>query len=447
MNQKEVLYIIILLGVVLAVFSSTEETIFSESVRGSQTIDAKGRSFNVKVLRDVGAYIDNGNYSFLVTHERCEWYGNLMFCVGIPSFVYRNPVTWEYVYETILTIVHREGFSINKTIDKTDMLIGDRAHVYVRLSNDGYIPIDNINFIDAYPAQLEVDDVEGCTLEHNMVRWNGRLEPRTWKACLYTLIGRDSMRNVSEAKVTYEVEGETRNTASERMRIKVQNHSLRVLPTLNITKEGINGSINVSFNLENIYESMINVWWFEISVPRSLEVIKRSYDIRIEESNEMQQKLVWEGDLDSGETVNLTMTLRPKIAGNFTIQYSQHYLVNIFERKLSNQINITVNCDCIEIRHKTSKAGTLAHLNVELYNPSRDNHFNNIRVNVSSSIPGTMPEDFPTPIVYRSIAPEEALVLFDGYMAADQTHHYDVIVDYDSEYGQHFTEQKSIIIG
>lgn len=431
------LYPFIFLLVLPVVFASAEETIYSGTVKSGETIEAKGYTFSVRVIANFGAYIQYEGSSITVRQGECEWYGNLRFCVGTPAYSYRNSTTWEDIYQVNVNMVIRSGFDINKTVDKAKMIIGEKTNVRVRLLNDGAFDITNIDFRDAYPPELEVRGVEGCFLSDNGVEWHGTLGPGAELKCSYDLLAVDGVEYVSQAEVIYYDGAQKQKTSSGKLKIRVQNHSLKVTPSINITTPGINGTIEVGLTLENIYSGTISVSAFDITVPRSLAIIKSSGEL----SNKLQH-LSWEGDMKHEEKKNFTFTLQPRMSGNFTLDMVESYKVENFGRNFKKQINLIVDCDCLQVQHKISRKDGKAHVLVQIYNPSTRNTFYNVGVGVSGSMSDfvSFTRSFPFVVPGETVA----LLSKDIDISRGGFYLYDVAVEYDSVFDQHFKEEKSV---
>jgi hypothetical protein len=406
--------------------ASEEETIYSGTVTGSEIIEAEGYTFEVKVAGNVGALINHNNHSFIVKQSQCSQDGKLKFCAGTTAYAYRNSTTWADVYSISITVTEKSGFEINKTIEKRKLLIGEKTSVKIQLINDGVSELKNILFTDAYPYEFEVGNAEGCTLQYNIVQWRGAIGPGSQHKCTYTLLGLESTENKSEARVEYTEGTERKTAASERIIIRVQNHSLKVTPTINITKTGINGSIDVSLIIENIYTGDIKVTSFDITIPKSFEILRNSGEI-----SSRGQGFFWEGNLEREQQKNFNFTLSPKMSGNFTLDITERYTVASFDRDIKEKISLAVSCDCIQIQHKVTYDDGQPYLTVNLFNPSYEIKYTElvISTNLISASPTT-------------IAPRENLLLFKGPVTEGNT--YNITLDYDSQYEQHFTDHKTI---
>ena len=411
----------------LPFIAAEEETIYSGTVKSGDTIEEKGYSFSIKVAANVGAYIKYNNRSTIVKQSQCELMETLTFCVGTTSYSHRNSTSWEDVYQIQLTVTEKKGILINRTFDKRKLLIDEKTNAYVKIINDGVTELQDVDYIDAYPPELEVGKVEWCFVNNNAIEWHGTIGPGAQQVCTYTLLGIASVENRSEASATYFDGKQKQRITSERAILRVQNHSLKVSPTITTTKPGINGTIEISLIIENLYSGELKVTSFDIRIPDAFVLLKNGNEL-----SSKGQGLFWEGQLEREEKKNLSFTLQTKKVGNFTLDITEQYTVSTFERNLKDSFIVSVECECPEIQYKFSERDGKPFLTVNLLNPSYEIIYKNILVTSSLAI---------TPN-HEQIAPRENLLLFKGEVSEGNA--YNVTIEYDTGDGQHFTDHKTI---
>jgi hypothetical protein len=195
-NKKEVPYIAVLLIVIITVFSSPENSLYSDVIRDTKIIEANNYEFSVKISES-GARIAQGNDIFRVSKGECSEYRNFKFCIGMPTKVHD-------IYKVPLVITQKQGLTLSKTIDKTELSVGEKVYVSIHLRNDGNIAIESTHLKDRYPPQLEVTILEDtCWLRDNVVAWGGTLKPDETMKCRYSLTAQATGEYMTEAEVVY----------------------------------------------------------------------------------------------------------------------------------------------------------------------------------------------------------------------------------------------------
>ena len=196
MNKKEVPYIAVLLIVIIAVFSSPENSLYSGVIRDTKILEISEYKFSISITEN-GARITQADKTFTIKPTECEWYLNFKFCIGMPTKVYE-------VYEVPLVITQKQGLTLSKTIDKTELSVGEKVYVSIHLRNDGNTEIQSIHLKDRYQPQLEVTILEDtCWLRDNVVAWGGSLKPDETVKCRYSLTAKETGEYITEAEAVY----------------------------------------------------------------------------------------------------------------------------------------------------------------------------------------------------------------------------------------------------
>ena len=437
MLKKRVLYLMFF-AILPIVFASPEEQIYTGTVQSGQVIEAEDYIFQIRIVGTLGASVNYSSKSFLVKAEECEWDGNVKFCIGTPTFVGRNRETWEDIYQVNVDIVERKGFDINKSVMDTKLLIGEKASVKVVIRNDGAFTVENVDFNDVYPPELKVTDAEGCFLSGNAVEWHGIVGTNSKQVCTYTLTATGGIEYISRANASYYDGKEKQKAYSNKIKIRVQDYSLKVTPSVNITRQGIGGLIELGLMLGNINLDDIIVRSFEINIPPGLSIVN---------SNGLEKKgqlLLWKGILERDGNKSFAFSLHAERSGNFTIAITKKFVEGEIGRDRVEFLNFSVNCDCLLIQHKLSRRDDdTAHLRVYISNPSYETPFNDITIDLSTNIQHA--DEIKKN--YLLLKPRETILLFNSEVEIpDENAYYNISIGYESDYRQRFKESKQIII-
>jgi hypothetical protein len=426
-----------------SVLPLTEEPLYSGTVQDGDSVSVGGFDFEFSVASEGAVLVRYDGNSVIVPESSCKYHGNLHFCVGDISWAYRNVTVWKDIYETEIDISTLKGdLQITRSIEKTRFLIGDTSKVEVLIKNSGSRKVEDIFYKDSYPSSIRIGDVDGCSLKGNTIQWRGSLGPGVKKSCSYTLIGVEGATYESKAEATY-FDGVSENTAySDKVEIEVQNYSLQIEHSLNKSRVEIGEPLEASFVVENINkDEEISVYSFKIDVPSEFKIVKKSNGLV-----QRGQILSWRGNLESNEQKNFTIVLLPEMMGATALNLEWQYKAGAFTRKFNDNIKVDVYCDCLMVKHYPDKiaAGEETDFMVYIFNPSSTNWFRDISVNVFTTLPGE--EDISR--AYTTLNPRGSIMLFNKKINVHQglSYHYNVSIEYSSEYGQHFQTSEHILL-
>ena len=442
---KKGLFPIVFLLFLPTVLPLTEDSLYSGTVHDGKIVNAGNFEFQFQVASEGGVLIKYGAHTTAVMEDDCKYRDNLHFCVGNISFAYRNVTIWKDVYQAVVDIWIIKGeLEITRNIEKTKLLIGETSEVEVFLDNIGSNDVQNITYKDSYPSSIRITNIEGCSLNGNNIEWSGDLKSNVKNSCSYTLVGLESVKHNSKAEASYFDGVSAQNAYSDEVEIEVQNYSLQVKTYLNKDKIEIGNSVNLSLALENINENQeIDVLSFKINVPPNLKILKKSREL-----TEKGQTLSWRGNIGSEEKKNFTMELSTKRTGNVTIYLEEQYKVGGFTRKFTKPIDLEIYCDCPMIKHQVSDKfvpGEENDFKVYIFNPSYENKFNDIKIDIFTNIPNAD----KISKAYSVLDKRKNIALFNKKIMVPEkeVYYYNVSISYKSDYGQYFKERKGILLG
>ena len=440
MKKRLELFIIIAL-LTLPVAFAAEKEIFSDTVQGGDTITAEGLIFYV-TMTDTAAYIKHNNQGNIIPAGECKIKENLNLCIGTITYIGRNSTTWEDIYETDLDIYIIQNFELNKTIEKTTLLIGESTEVKVTLRNTGSVAATNIIFQDPYADVFTISNLDQCSINGNTVEWRGEMSPIARVICTYTLTALKPQTYTSEAVLSY-FDGVLSHNLTNKITIKVQNNSLRITPLYNSSGLEIGDAINLSFVLENIQSGELDVKLVTFHIPSAFDIIDiTSTDSDVKKSG---TTVTWTGTLTKNVPLNTTIQLRATRPGSHVIPIEQRYTEGSFIRDITNEVPVPVACNCpiIESASFSAVAGTEIPFRVSLSNPSKTQKYKIITFNLNTNIPNILQINS-----IDEFLPRESILLTNIKFIVPETemYYYNLTAEYETAFKQKLTVNKQIVI-
>ena len=328
--MKKRLYLFLLL-VILPSVLAVEDEIFSDTVR-SGTITGEALTFDINVA-DTAVYIRYNNQATLIPAGECKIRDNLRFCIGSIAFVYRNSTTWENVYETTLDIYLEQLLEMNKTLEKTTLLIDEQTPGKIVLRNTGSVIAKDIVLQDSYGDGFALSDVEQCDIVGDMIEWRGTMDPNARVICTFTVTALKPQTYTSKTRLSY-FDGIMQNNITGELKLKVQNNSLKITPKFNASELEIGDALNITFKVENIQAADLEVKSLVFTFPFDiLEMTSPNSDVK-----KAGNKISWAGTLEKNDPFNITVQIRATRSGNFPIHIEQRYLEGQFIRDSSADV-------------------------------------------------------------------------------------------------------------
>jgi hypothetical protein len=418
-----------------------QESIHTSTVVSGDTIEVENMNVTFTIT-NIAAYADFGDFSMILPGGECKTRDNLKVCIGSIIFKERNYEDYTDIYETTVDFYVTQAVEVNKTIERTTMLIDESSDVKVVIRNVGSTETTDMFYIDEYPRQIELTNVAGCTLlPNNIIEWRGFQTPNGRQICTYTMTGREGVTFTSEARVGYK-DGLRMQNISGKVTITVQNYSIQVEKKINASSLKIDNAINITLTLKNIHDNEISITSFKISTPPSFDILYKDGDLRRVESSEF----LWVGTLQPNEMRNFTLHLFATKTGLFTIPIEERYTVNGLKRNIKEQIPLEIGCDCPKVEHTTLRnplIGEIIPFRVEIKNPSDTLTFTAVNVSIATNIPFA---DSTTTKMDELIPQDSFFVLNQDITIPEESYQYNVTLSYITPFGQEIVEQEQIII-
>ena len=428
MKKRLLLFLIL---VILPIVLAAEDEIYSDTVR-SGTITAEALTFDINVA-DTAVYIRYNNQATLIPAGECKIRDNLRFCIGTISFVSRNSTTWENVYETTLDIYLEQLLEMNKTLEKTTLLIDEQTPGKIVLRNTGSIPAKDIVLQDSYGDGFALSDVEQCDIVGDTIEWRGAMDPNARIICTFTITALKPQTYTSKTKLSY-FDGILQNNVTGELKLKVQNSSLKITPKFNASDFEIGDALNITFKVENIQAEDLEVKSLVFTVPFDiLEMSSSNSDVK-----KAGNKINWAGTLEKNNPFNITLQIRATRSGNFPVHIEQRYLEGQFIRDSSADVTIPVICHCPIIDVSDMNDGQIR---ISLFNPSRTQRYENLMIDSDSNIPNIV-----IPAI-NELLPRESILLVNTPLAESEVQRYiNITATYESQFKQELLTSKFIKI-
>ena len=183
----------------------------------SSVVLSETEEFNGEILS--GESIDIDDFTFIITMNK---YANAIFidadpmfqtvqlygCKDMESFrICFENTTYDEEENELYAIVQiyrsKPEVSITRTINETDLLVGQEAEVTITMEATGG-HASQIIMTDDYPVSIEIYDLEGgCRVHENQVYWQGHLDEGDERECRFIIKGTEELHQSFTAHLKY----------------------------------------------------------------------------------------------------------------------------------------------------------------------------------------------------------------------------------------------------
>ena len=251
MLQKRLLFALILLMMACSAYGIESESIFEGRVANGEIFEVKNVTYRPSMFNDnQKLLLIFGEISLNIDIGLCEAFNSLEFCFKSATYWYTNHTQDQNYYKAQIDVRQLIAkLELTRSISETDIKVGEEIRIRTIIKNIGSEVAENINFTDAFPDNLSMDEITACTKEGNTATFKGALEPLEQIQCDYTLKGIDKEAYSSVAKLTYfnGLKNITLQSSSEN--IKVEKHKIEV--TAN--------EINKYFDVNDTYDFWVKI--------------------------------------------------------------------------------------------------------------------------------------------------------------------------------------------
>jgi len=450
-------------GLLLSIFiillpnclASVEE-LYEGTILNTQTVNTSETDFTFAVLSDLNKVSITWGSSSLsldgytnetnkTTETNCDEKDGIYFCVGKITFSHTNTTTKIRYYSVPVTVskVITE-VKMFRTIDNTDLLIGQQFTVKTLLENRGTIEAEDVEYVDYFSDSFMVNlaDVEGCKISGRNIIFKGTIGVNGKKECTYTLTALKGISYNSKAALSYYDGMEKKETTDEKT-INVANYSVSINAGINKSTINIGDDFLLTLEIKNTNTGNDISLNLNLEIPNRLKII-----IKTRELEKAGSDLKWKGKILAGESENLSIAFKADYFGEFNIKYNAKYTIDNLDREISDELDInvikpelTINIDApVELEQdKKSK------IRIKIINPEEIS-FNDINIKTENNLNLTNIDK----VMGNADKGESFLILDSDFTAPlvdeNSIFYYNVTLSYKTENGQTVITKKSIPI-
>ncbi|MBT4272168.1 hypothetical protein HN789_02220 [archaeon] len=374
----------ILFFVILASFAGAQTVSFQGWLQNSKSFEFDGTLYRVLISNNGETLILNSEKSLSIGINECYITDFRKFCYNISTY----DIDLED-YKAFVYIYYLEPeIEIDRDVDNNIMEYGEEAVFTVILENTGYEDAKNVIFLEDFPENIEIEDVENAKIIGNSVSWEGELKSGETRSIEYTVKAVGKVDKYIKASVSYFDGLEEKEIFSEQIR-------LYATPVLDYTLETdeedyeLDEEIEFILNLENTGDRDIDVKEFNLIIPKNVEIEKSPSSFK-----ETSKGLTWEGELDSNETKNFVFTLKAKSIGVSFIVANGEYEYKKTKHSISNfqygfliyneGIELSSNLDSVEYVNSNE----VKRIYVKVMNQNSFSKIKNLDFRTTTQLPG-----------------------------------------------------------
>jgi len=402
-NRFSKLILIICIGLCAVILFSNpvsakyKELMHEETHRHEDNFTLDGRLFTVKAGgTETKVILSIGNEVVVIENNTCIDKMNMSLCLtniknddlGLHKIF--DPKDFEFDIEVWYYLAN---LAIEKEIEKTEFLVGEKVKVEIVLQNNGSLAargiyFRDIQFSESYP-DFFISNVVGCSYNKHNISWEGILKPTQKKICTYYIEAIRTTTFSSVAKATYLVGilNKTRDVESEKITITVPKAELDFNKSINQTELWVGDSFEYNFTIKNNIENhRFDNIALNIDPSEGIDFTEIS-----EEFSATGKQLRWIGSLDYLDNKSFYLKGRIIKSGNLTLNTNVNYNTDHIIHIEDWYDNITSNIDKLEIQYismpEKRNSGKNIRIAINLKNPSSEYVFNNIKGNITTNLP------------------------------------------------------------
>jgi hypothetical protein len=203
MIEKKRCMLVILSVLAIFLFSAVvlgEVQEFSGELLSGESLDIDEFTFRVTMNKYANAiFVDAGDMFQTIALYDCEKMESFRICFDNTTYDEED----NELYAVVRINRTKPDVSISKTINETELYVGQEAEVTITITNTGDTA-PQIIMTDDYPASIEIYDMEGgCSMHENQVYWQGHLDEDREKECTFIIKGTEELHQSFVAHLKY----------------------------------------------------------------------------------------------------------------------------------------------------------------------------------------------------------------------------------------------------
>lgn len=335
MNNRIILLILLILTLSTSSLAIIEK--FDEIVYDKDSLSIDNNLFTFKFSSSsVNIGINDENY--ILKQNSCKNTDKIKICVKdiISDYDTKSSEVLIYYFSPNITISRNQ--------DKTSIDLGDSINFDLTLENKGDYDANNFKYVDYFPEEIFIKSVSGnCIKEENSLIYSGVLKKGAKIQCSYVLVPKTSVELSLKAQITYDdVDGEKRvysnlsniksnplyslkiykatikhnyyNTTDDNNNTYQDDNQTYEYATFEKKEYEIEKEILLRINITNLVNDEITFDNLSIILPETFEIISSNMQKK-------EDKYVFRGILSRNASKEFTFTVKPKISGNYKINY------------------------------------------------------------------------------------------------------------------------------
>jgi len=318
---------------------------------------------------------------------------------------------------------------IDRTYEKTTILIGEYSDVDVEISNIGEADAIDIEYIETYPETVVVSKVIGCTLDENEISWSGIIRKEGKHECGYRITAIEEDSFTSKASVDYfnDVEDEKESVST---RITIPEPFLDILMDPDKTSLAPGDTTDVLINLTNNEKSTLKVENLRLNLPSGLELVNK--DI-------LSSTNTWSGLINHYQEIMIV--IKAIKSGKHELTLTADYNYDDTDQSQTKEVDFKVKSDLdIEILENILdlKVNKSSPIRIDLFNPSPKPMYK-IRYEITSDLPGF--EKMKSSI--ETLGRNNNHNILNKYFIVKETgeHDINISVKYENEFSEIFSKE------
>ena len=311
-------------------------------------VAAETKIFSGKVITDTDKEIDGaifrfkydeyGNKAFaqtpttnlIIGNGECKSNNVFRVCINRANFSYKNITTYLYYYELDVTIHKLTGslLTASKSVPIT-LLQNEPSKFEIAITNPTDFDVINIKYQEDLTPFL-LYDVKGCSLNGNVIEWQGSLKSKYDKTCTATIIAEKEGTYTLVGNLSYFNGYETEKKATDSLAVKVLPKQLKVSYAVDKDVE-VRWPFYINTSLKNIHSTERIGASINIEIPNNF-IILEDVQVLNREFNTLRRTLI----LEPLTTFNYSLHLEASSEGNQPIKQKFDYTVKNIRDVIEN---------------------------------------------------------------------------------------------------------------
>jgi len=291
--------------------------------------------------------------------------------------------TQSYPYYAQINITKAEAeIEIERDFSKTSFSQGETVIVNVRLENTGTEHAFDAIYTDNYGENFSVTDCNRCEIKRKKVIWEGDLNINKVVDFSYKI--------KALKELTFNSLGEIRvNNASKEStkKLTITAPKLELDTIFTPSTPQLEEKTQVEINIRNEDDYNITSLTYKLYLPDSFYITKKTYEL-----NRGANYLLLQTAIKAGENISISLTLIPRLTGNFEIKEELEYRTEITSDTLTYTRPMKIDAEGLIIYilgNDTIHEGDTGTINVMAKNMDKIT-YSNINMNFQTDLPSPL---------------------------------------------------------